>query len=396
MNELQTQLNTEAPAGALVLGTLVLPQNFPLALAPEQEANIKARVTGFNFIALPVHGVAQLGLDAELALNQTLDGFLSRVDSQNSPELFKLVESLNNAVAQENLGEVAQNILTAQPSLMARVMGLFNPRMLRKAANRAYEDAARTASGKSKKLSDVIAAMETKLRVEMTRLNDELRHMDTVKDAYRKSFVSFAEETVFLRNALDKARAEVAAMEADLARDPQMRGDVLDKLQALESRALAVEYTLTKLPADQLVIRQLQNAGVATLQELATTMASRFASIKMTLLTIHGARMVQDVQRLGQQGADLDANLNQVRSILMKDVVGAAANAPGLNREAQSKQLQTVVADTQNLVALVDAARATNKQKFEQARTVMAQARQDMLGLGKTLNPAASVSAQTY
>ena len=116
----------------------------------------------------------------------------------------------------------------------------------------------------------------------------------------------------------------------------------------------------------------------------------------MTLLTIHGARMVQDLQRLGQQGADLDRNLNQVRSMLMKDVVETAATAPGDNRLQQAQQLQSVVADTQNLVALVDAARDTNQRKFEEARTLMAQARQDMLTLGKGLNPAATVAPQTY
>jgi hypothetical protein len=106
--------------------------------------------------------------------------------------------------------------------------------------------------------------------------------------------------------------------------------------------------------------------------------------------------MVQDLQRLAQQGADLDSNLNKVRGMLMKDVVETAATAPGDNRLAQAQQLQSVVADTQSLVALVDAARDTNQRKFDEARALMAQAREDMLALGKSMNPAATVAAQTY
>ena len=53
----------------------------------------------------------------------------------------------------------------------------------------------------------------------------------------------------------------------------------------------------------------LENAGLSTLQETMTTAAGRFASIKMTLLTIHGALVTQGVQRLAEQGAALDANL---------------------------------------------------------------------------------------
>jgi hypothetical protein len=385
-----------SPASLATNPQLSLPQNFPLALSPQQQDSLLARVDAFRFTEISQHDIAALALEPELALNRTLDGFLSRIDKSTSPQLFTLVASLNQHVQDENLPELANRILNAQPSLLARILGLFNRKSLRLAASRAYEEAARIASGRSKALSELIGGMETKLRAEMNRLNEELRHLDTVKAEYRKSFVAFAEDAAFLNSVLAKARTEVAALEPELAADPQRRHDVRDKLQSLESRALAVEATLTKLPADQLVIRQLQNAGVATLQELATTMASRFASIKMTLLTIHGARMVQDLQRLGQQGADLDRNLNRVRSILMQDAVQNAATAPGNNRLAQAQQLQSVVADTQNLVALVDAARDTNQRKFDEARALMAQAREDMLTLGKGLNPAATVAAQSY
>jgi hypothetical protein len=385
-----------SPASLATNPQLSLPQNFPLALSPQQQDSLLARVDAFRFTEISQHDIASLALEPELALNRTLDGFLSRIDKSTSPQLFTLVASLNQHVQDENLPELANRILNAQPSLLARILGLFNRKSLRLAASRAYEEAARIASGRSKALSELIGGMEARLRTEMTRLNEELRHLDTVKAEYRKSFVAFAEDAVFLNSALAKARADVAALEPELAGDPQRRHDLRDKLQSLESRALAVEGTLSKLPADQLVIRQLQNAGVATLQELATTMASRFASIKMTLLTIHGARMVQDLQRLGQQGADLDRNLNRVRSILMQDAVQNAATAPGNNRLAQAQQLQSVVADTQNLVALVDAARDTNQRKFDEARALMAQAREDMLTLGKGLNPAATVAAQSY
>jgi uncharacterized protein YPO0396 len=135
------------------------------------------------------------------------------------------------------------------------------------------------------------------------------------------------------------------------------------------------------------VIRQLQNAGISTLQETTTTAASRFASIKMTLLTIHGALVTQGVQKLAQQGADLDANLLAVRSALMKDVVGKAASAPGENRLAQAQQLKAIVDDTRALVDVVEQARQKNQQMFEQARGMFAEARQEMMRLGQTIRP---------
>lgn len=370
------------------LANLSLPQNFPVQLDMTQLTTLEQRLASFDFSSLTLAQIATLGHEAEMSLNKALDGFLARIDKQDAPQIFKLVEALNTAVNQEKLPEVAAQILDAKPTLGERILGLFSKKALQKAMDRAYEEARRVASGSSKKLSDVISEQEAKLRTEMGKVNEELRHMDNVKATYRESFLAFAVETAFISNALEKARA--TALPLLESQDVQVRAEAQDKLQALESRALALEGTLTKLPADQLVIRQLQNAGVATLQELATTMASRFASIKMTLLTIHGARMVQDVQRLGQQGADLDANLNQVRKALMQDVVGTAAHAPGKNREAQANQLQSVVTDTKELYELTENARVSNQEKFKQARAVMAQAREDMLALGRNMNPAAA------
>ena len=163
--------------------------------------------------------------------------------------------------------------------------------------------------------------------------------------------------------------------------------DLYDKFQALESRALALEGTLSRLPADQLVIRQLQNAGITTLQETSTTAASRFASIKMTLLTIHGALVTKGVQQLADQGAALDANLATVRATLMRDVVTRAANAPGDNRLAQAEQLRGIVSETTALVDIIEQARMGNVQKFGQARQMFAQARQEMLALGQQIRP---------
>ncbi|QOT78119.1 hypothetical protein [Cupriavidus basilensis] len=375
---------------------VALPMNFPVMLEPAQLADIENRVAAFHFAAMPQAQVAALGAEPTLNLNRVLDGFLARINKADNPQLFKLVDALNDAVAKEKLGELADAILNAKPGIKDRIIGLFSKKAMQRAMDKVYEDLARIAKLKSKTLSDEVNGMENKLRIEMNRLNDDLQVMDAQKAEYRKSFVAFAQETAFLHNALKKAQAEAPALLAAAGQDISLQQEIQDKLQALESVALAREAMMTKLPAEQLVIRQLQNAGVSTLQELIVTMGDRFASIRMTLLTIHGAQMVQNVQRLGQSGANLDKNLQEVRSRLMQNVVATAATAPGNNRLDQANNLKRVVADTQALQSIVQAARATNQAKFEEARSTMSQVRQDLLNLGRQLNPAATVAPQTF
>jgi hypothetical protein len=169
--------------------------------------------------------------------------------------------------------------------------------------------------------------------------------------------------------------------------------EIHDKLQALESVALSRETMMTRLPAEALIIRQLQNAGISTLQELTVTMGDRFASIRMTLLGIHGANLVRNVQRLGQANANLDNQLQEARAKLMGAVVSTAANAPGNNRVEQANNLKRVVTDTQSLQAVVEAAREANRIKFDEARAIMSEARKELLALGQQITPAANHAA---
>lgn len=370
---------------------VVLPMNFPMTLDSEQQKAVAQKLSVVNFLEMTRKDVAVLEENAEKSLHRTLDGFLSRIDQLESPRLFKLVTQLKDAVAKENLAELADHILNGQLGWGDRVKNFLFRKGAADAAAQAWEETKRLVQGKTKTLSDQVGLMERELINEQVRLESEIQNMESIKDAYRKSFDDFVISVAFTGALLGMAKAQVADVishsDPNNMTHKQNIGELQDKLQALESRALALEGTLTRLPADQLTLRQLQNAAITTLQETTTTASSRFASIKMTLLTIHGAMMVKGVQQLASQGAALDANLQQVRSKLMKDVATTAANAPGDNRLAQAQQLRDIVADTENLANIVESARVSNEQKFSQARAMFDSARQQMLMQGQRINP---------
>jgi hypothetical protein len=372
---------------------LVLPQNFPLNLEQQQLAAVQARVDNFDFASLPAQHIALLGQEPTNHLNRVLDGFLDRINKNDNPQLFKLVDTLSEEIAKEKIGELAEAMLSAKPSLKDRLLGLFSKKALQAGLDRAYEELGRVARNKSKSLSDVVTGMERKLQVEMAKLGEELRNQDALKGEYRNSFVSFGEEVLFLNSALVKAQAQAPALLAAADKDVMAQQEIHDKLQALESVALSREAMLTRLPAEALIIRQLQNAGISTLQELTVTMGDRFASIRMTLLGIHGANLVRGVQRLGQANAALDNQMQEARAKLMGTVVATAANAPGNNRVEQANNLKKVVAETQALQTIVETARDANRVKFDEARATMAQARQDILDLGQKIIPGAQYAA---
>lgn len=243
-------------------------------------------------------------------------------------------------------------------------------------------------TGRTKTLADQMTKLEGELSTEMQKLFGELQALDGLKNSYRVHFDEFTIAAGLARALLDKARKKVEEEEAALnPSDPVAQSRMLElknKLGLLESRALALEGTYTRLPADQMVIQQIEQAGIATLQETATTVASRFASIKMTLLSIHGAFAVKSVQQMAGRQAKLDRQLTELRGRALKDVAVTAALAPGENRVAQAQQIERIIASTKEIHELVAAAKRTTSENFELARQKFLTARQDLVALKST------------
>ena len=378
-----------APAGGLNPGAahgLPLPADFPLALTAEQAQEIRTALSQHRLADTPTLEIAKIGGDAEAELHRTLGSFLDKIEKGEQPRIFTLVNRLREAVDEQRLPALADEILNAKPTLMERIAGFFSKKSLQQAMQRAYEEIRLRAAGKTKTLNDLIKGMEKELEQEQRRLEGELRTQEQLKDSYREHFARFALVVAFAESWLAQSKAQLQQA-VDAGADATAQRLMNEKIQALESRTLALQNTLTRLPSDQLTIRMLENAGLSTLQETMTTAAGRFASIKMTLLTIHGALVTQGVQRLAEQGAALDANLLAVRSTLMKDVVTKAANAPGDNRLADANGLKKIVQETRELVQIVDRAAESNRQKFDAARGITQQARQELLALGAQIRP---------
>lgn len=335
--------------------------------------------------------ISALGSECEIGLHKSLGSFIDRIDTAQSPQIFRLVTDLNTAVKNEDLDGLADEIIRGRLPFWTRLLGTLSPKNLAARRAGAFENLRLVVAGKARKLSGLIEQMERQVETEKQKAVAEAQNLERLKDNYRQRFFEFVTTTVFLVTLLAKAREELGQM--TLAHSQGTYGgattlqEAQDKVQALESRALAIEGVLTKLPAEQLVIREIQTAALQTVQETTTTTAGRFASIKMTLLTLHAAMQVQNLQRTAQQGADLDQNLSRVRDRLSRQVVSSAANASGDNRLAQAQQIKAVTQNIGELVAIVDKARAENALKFALARATLAQARSELTSLGAVIRP---------
>lgn len=357
-----------------------------IVLRPEQLLEAEKGLASLDFAAMSSGDVIKIGLDAEQALQRTLDGFLKRLDKNTAAAVFTLFGQLEKGVEDANLPEILDKLNSGEkPGFFGALLGKFRGRRPDEVAGELLARIGELISGRTRTLADQMMKLEGELSGEMKKLFTELQALESLKQNYQTHFGEFTISAAVARAFLDKARQVVAAEEsASNAADPVAQGrltELKDKLRLLESRALALEGSYTRLPADQLVIQQIEQAGISTLQETATTVAARFASIKMTLLSIQGAFAVKSVQQIAGRQARLDKQLTELRGRALKDVAVKAAQAPGENRLAQAQQIEQIIATTNEIHGLVAAARKTTEEQFEQARQKFAAARQELATL---------------
>lgn len=387
-----TVVDPAAPAAPLVPSAFasanaVVPFNSgAIVLSGEQLPRAQQGLATIDFATVPSGDIIKLGLGAEQALQQTLDGFLARLDKKTAAKVFELFGKLEKGVDDAKLPEILERIQSGEkPGFFESLLGKIRGKTVDELIAEFMEEIAEMISGRTKTLATEMQRLEGELTGEMQKLFDELRALEALKKAYATHFSDFTVEAATARALLDQARAYVTGEAAgttagDVVAQARLR-ELQDKLRLLESRALALEGTYTRLPADQMVIQQIEQAGIATLQETATTLASRFASIKMTLLSLHGAFSVKSVQQMAARQQKLDEQLAKLRSATLKDVAVAAAAAPGDNRLAQAQQIEQIVASTREIHELVEAAKRSTEEKFETARQKFAQAREELASL---------------
>ncbi len=357
-----------------------------IVLQPNQLPQVQAAVSALDFATIAPGQIINIGLEAEKGLHQTLDGFLARLDRRTAAQVFALFRRLEKGVEDAQLPKILEEIQEGdQPGLIQTWIAALRGKSHEQLLEEIMGELGDLIAGTTKNLADEMARLEGELTKEMQKLFLELQALESLKEAYGQHFIDFSLQAAvahaFWTNAKAYVEAEAAQVQANDVIGQSRIQELQNKLRLLESRALALEGVYTRLPADQLVIQQIEQAGITTLQETATTVSSRFASIKMTLLAIHGAFTVGNVQQLSARQAQMDRQLTDLRAKALKQVATTAAAAPGENRLAQAQQIAGIIQATAEISELIQQAEATTDQQFEEARQLFQQARDDMANM---------------
>lgn len=360
--------------------------SFPTKLSPQMTQTAAAQANSFSLKDVNLLDISKLADTAEKGLAKTVSDFLSRCTSE-SPVVFRLVKELNAEIEKEKVGELAAQVINPQPGTMAKFVGMFSKKKLDNAIDEVINGLSIALRGKTKNLNDVINKMQAELERDQQKQVVSIQEMQKLKAAYQKAFTDFTTDVAYMVLILDKSKKEFQAIEAEGKMDGYELSELKQKLAALESRTIFLSSAMLKLPADQLVITQLEEAGIITLSESASTALSRFTNIKMTMLNIHQALVTATLQRNMMQGQALDENLAAVRWQLTGQVALKSAKMMGDNRVREAERLQQTVNDIAALQTEIESARANQQQQFDAAWNTLTSVTQTLGQLGTRIQP---------
>lgn len=363
-------------------------QDFPVSLSSQQTIEAVNQAKQLNFLEIPSMDIGYIGSEEEKAFGKTLDSFLDRSSQNGKPQLFKLIAALSQEIEDQDLGGLANRIIDAKPTLGDKFLGMFSKKALAKGMDKAWEITRQLAEGKTKSVRSILDKMALNFSAEQVKLYNELKLMNAASIAYDQQYERFLILTAAISMFHEGAKLQVAQLEAETDLNNPIQAGYLsqqqEKLKLVDSRLLNLTGTLTGLPADKMILQSNMDSGIKTLQETIITVTGTFNKIKTNMIALNGALTVRDMQQMGQDQANLNKNLDAVRSTISHQVAVTATTMIGDNRLNQAMAVLKSVEDVANIKAAVLVAEKENEAKVQKSREIYEQSRARMLQISQS------------
>ena len=324
---------------------------------------------------LPSHTIIKIGSEAEADLSKTLGEILNGFTNEESPVLFSILETLSKGIKDADLPSILEKIqASGGTGLWQRVLKKlgFNKENLKQLSD--------FIQGKTVTLKDLVNNLEGEMVEELKRLGQELRDIDDLRHVLGDQYEAFNQVVEESQTYYDQQHRLLTSGKTQPT-ESQAR-----KLELLENRVLSLKTSQTQLAAEHQALSIILQSGIITFQEVMGSAGSRFNSIRMTLIHIHGVLGVKNVQSLADQSAALDAQLNTVRSSWTKSVVQKAATMSGENRLQQMRRLEQLSSDCKELLRVEQEARTANQKICQEIRPQLEAMRQKLaIGIEQTV-----------
>jgi hypothetical protein len=365
-----TALSTNVLTSQMVRTELNL-VNFPVVFDDSQLELMVAKISSIDIFTLPRIGISKLAEETQKKFGNVLNGYLSKINRNDSPEIFNLLSRFDQLLQSENLDDLISEVMADNRGVLAKFFdSVISSDKKAKAIHKNMERLSDQLEVKTGNVVKKIDSMQGEFDVAKSLLEDEVNNMEALRRSYAEIFGDFAFTSAFIKALFIYSEKRIEEYKSNLTIDISnsiVITELEKKLEDLRNLSIIMEAVLTKNPLSQNVIAHIEDASVKTYQELSLKSDSRINSIKENLLMLNSLFKTKRVQQLLNDGVKIDESLELMRSKLTKDLVTTTATKSSENRLSEVERLALILVDIEELRKINNEAKKINMKNLSSA-----------------------------
>lgn len=292
-----------------------------------------------------VDGVGRSELEE---LNKQLKAFTNAMSGADTRGVFEMIEDLSKYVQEQDLAGIWEKAKHAKPTLLARILGLFNPQSVRKSVLQQYDKLALIVQARGMSLEVKFNDIENGLRTKITQLDGNIKMLDKAFNLYYNAFIQLRKQFILARfmeynyqKQLETFKAQNLNSQDLIINNKLMQYERI--LRELTTRRLLLHKMLVQLPITAQQNERLIGVSTGLIEEIRNTLLASMPVIRMNFVGLKSALDAERAFMSNQSARELEANSNKQLAEVTGSLAVRTEQMYGQNRLQEAKALDQLV-----------------------------------------------------
>lgn len=309
-------------------------------------------------------------------LNKQLTQFTSKMAGIEVGGIFDIIDHISQEVDKTQLGEVWSKAKNAKPTILARILGLFNPQATRKSILNQFDILSQIVRDRGKSLELKFIQIEKDLEAKRGALLQNINMLQSAFQLYYNSFIQLRKQFILIRfmEWNFSKQLEVFKQQNVDSQDLVINNKLMVYeriMRDLTTRRLLLHKTLLQLPITAEQNERLITVSRSLMDEINNTLLASMPVIRMNFVGIKAALDAERAFMSTGKARELERN----GSMLLSEVSGSLAERAelmyGANRLAEARCLDELVNDVVKFKNIMIEAKNKSQKDIDEASQIL-------------------------
>lgn len=309
-------------------------------------------------------------------LNKQLKVFTKKMSGVDTRGVFELMDDLTGTVGEVDLDGIWNKAKNAKPTILARILGLFNPQATKKSILKQFDALAQMIESRGISLESKFTSIEDDLRDKLDLLQNNIKMLDDSFALYYNAFIQLRKQFIlirFMEHNFEKQLKVFKDQNAD-SQDLIMSNKLLGYerlLRELTTRRLLLHKTLIQLPVTSDQNARLVGVSQSLIAEIKNTILASMPVIRMNFVGIKSAIDAERAFIVTDTTRNLEANSSASLARATGDLAVRSEQMYGKNRLDEAKRMDSLVDSMIELKEKTREAKKASQKDIEESQALL-------------------------